>query len=67
MSKILNNLQEQSIELYKTYRANEITQQEYLTAITPLDHAIEKVELTIFSSALQGLLSSERSSLKRSR
>ena len=66
MFNSLHALHIKSLKLYKTYRANEITQQDYLKAIMPLDQAIEKLELQIFSSDLQGCLASERSSLKLS-
>ena len=67
MSKLLKNLQTQSIKLYKNYRANDITEKEYLRAIRPLDKEIEAVELKLLSYHLRGHLSFEKPSLKRLR
>ena len=67
MSKLLKNLQKQSIKLYIHFRKNCITEKEYLNAIKPLDKAIEEIELKSLNYHLPEHLSSEKSSLKQLR
>ena len=47
----LKTLKEQSMNLYLDYRSNLITLTEYLKQIKPLDNAIDKIEMNIFTSS----------------
>ena len=49
MTAILKKLHEERMALYRRYLAKEFNHREYLKRIKPLDLAVEKLEMSIFS------------------
>ena len=63
----LKNLRVKSIQLYFKYKEGVINLVEYQEQLRPLDRAIDKLEVQIFSNYLQGNLVFEKSSLEHLR
>ncbi len=64
MSAELSNLQEMAIKLYERYQAGLLSLEEYLHFMTPIDEAIDKLEIQVCISQLVKALSCQNTKVK---
>ena len=67
MKTKLEEIQIISMDLYKEYKSGEISENEYLEDIRPLDKEIAKIEVCQIKSHLLGHFVCEKSSLQQLR